>query len=136
MVQDIVCYIQTNYFEVLSAIVALICVFLEIKQDILVWWISFVASLMYTWVFYERSLYSSSVLHIFYAIMCIYGWWQWRKIREHTHTKKTVLRMPMHYYPVVLLTIVILTPPVGYVLDGWGEWERPTHPKHTESLSQ
>ena len=35
--------------------------------------------LMYTWVFFDVKLYSDMLLQMVYAVLQVYGWWQWSR---------------------------------------------------------
>jgi nicotinamide mononucleotide transporter len=51
---------------------------LAIRQNILCWPAALVSSLLSVVLMFEARLYSESGLQVFYAVMAIYGWWQWR----------------------------------------------------------
>ena len=51
---------------------------LAIRQNILCWPAALISSLLSVVLMFEARLYSESGLQVFYAVMAIYGWWQWR----------------------------------------------------------
>jgi nicotinamide mononucleotide transporter len=34
---------------------------------------------LYSWIFYEVKLYSDMLLQLIYAVLQLYGWWQWTR---------------------------------------------------------
>jgi len=64
--------------EVIAAILSVLYLLLAIRQQISCWIAAFVSSCLYVWVYYDARLYMESLLSVFYAIMAIYGFIQWR----------------------------------------------------------
>ena len=70
----------TSWTEILAFVLALAYVLLAIRQSIACWVAAFVSSCLYVWVFFVARLYMDSVLNVFYAVMAVYGFWQWRTV--------------------------------------------------------
>ena len=70
----------TSWTEILAFVLALAYVLLAIRQSIACWIAAFVSSCLYVWVFFGARLYMDSVLNVFYAVMAVYGFWQWRTV--------------------------------------------------------
>jgi nicotinamide mononucleotide transporter len=70
----------TSWTEILAAVLALAYVLLAIRQSIACWIAAFVSSCLYVWVFFGARLYMDSLLNVFYAVMAVYGFWQWRTV--------------------------------------------------------
>ena len=70
----------TSWTEILAVVLALAYVLLAIRQSIACWIAAFVSSCLYVWVFFGARLYMDSVLNVFYAVMAVYGFWQWRTV--------------------------------------------------------
>jgi nicotinamide mononucleotide transporter len=51
---------------------------LAIPQLLSCWLAAFLSSCLYVWVLFGAHLYMESVLNGFYALMAIYGFWQWQ----------------------------------------------------------
>jgi len=66
--------------EVIAAILSVLYLLLAIRQQISCWIAAFVSSCLYVWVYYDARLYMESLLSVFYAIMAIYGFIQWRAV--------------------------------------------------------
>jgi nicotinamide mononucleotide transporter len=70
----------TSWTEILAVVLALAYVLLAIRQSIACWVAAFVSSCLYVWVFFAARLYMDSTLNVFYAVMAVYGFWQWRSV--------------------------------------------------------
>ena len=69
---------DTSGVELAAAVLAVIYLLLAIKQRIGCWFAYFISSCLYVWVLFGARLYMESALNGFYAVMAVYGFWQWR----------------------------------------------------------
>jgi nicotinamide mononucleotide transporter len=65
--------------ELLAAALGVIAVWLTVKQNVWCWPIGLVMVLLYTWIFFDVKLYSDMLLQVVYAVLQVYGWWQWTR---------------------------------------------------------
>ena len=65
--------------ELIAAVLGVIAVWLTVKQNAWCWPIGLVMVLIYGWLFYEVKLYSGMLLQLAYALLQLYGWWQWQR---------------------------------------------------------
>lgn len=72
----------TSWIEILAVLLAIAYVLLAIRQSIACWVAAFVSSCLYVWVLFGARLYMESVLNVFYALMAVYGFRQWRTRRH------------------------------------------------------
>ena len=68
---------EINWLEVIATIAGLACVWLCVKRSIWCWPTGLISVTIYTFIFYDARLYSDVILHIFYILMNIYGWYHW-----------------------------------------------------------
>ncbi len=107
-------FLNSVWFEILAAILAIIYLLLALKQDIRCWIAWIISSLMYLFVMLYAGLLMESALQIFYVGMGIYGWMQWDK--RSTQDKLSIRRWSkkQHFYAIgSLLCIVVIS---GYLL--------------------
>jgi nicotinamide mononucleotide transporter len=71
--------INASWIEPTAVILAIAYLLLAVKQNISCWFAAFFSSLLYFFVMYSAGLYMEAGLQIFYCIMAVYGWMQWRK---------------------------------------------------------
>ena len=70
--------VHADWIEPAAVILAIAYLLLAVKQNISCWFAAFFSSLLYFFVMYSAGLYMEAVLQIFYCIMAVYGWTQWR----------------------------------------------------------
>ena len=107
-------FLNSVWFEILAAILAIIYLLLALRQDIRCWVAWIISSLMYLFVMLYAGLLMESALQIFYVGMGIYGWMQWDK--RSTQDKLSIRRWSkkQHFYAIgSLLCIVVIS---GYLL--------------------
>ncbi len=66
-----------NALELLAALTGAGSVWLSVRQNIWSWPLAIVNVLLYAVVFYEAKLYADMGLQVVYAVLSIYGWYQW-----------------------------------------------------------
>lgn len=86
MFQD---WLIKNWVEVTAAILGIIGVWLTAKQKIWCWPVGLINVILSLYVFFVTKLYADVVLQLFYLVMTIYGWYNWRFGGEN----KTVLKV-------------------------------------------
>jgi nicotinamide mononucleotide transporter len=63
--------------EIIAALVGALSVWLSVRQNIWSWPTAIVNVVLYAIVFYEAKLYADMGLQVVYAILSIYGWYEW-----------------------------------------------------------
>ena len=107
-------FLNSVWFEILAAILAIIYLLLALKQDIRCWIAWIISSLMYLFVMLYAGLLMESALQIFYVGMGIYGWMQWDKRAAQDKLSIRRWNKKQHFYAIgSLLCIVVIS---GYLL--------------------
>lgn len=70
--------VHADWIEPAAVVLAIAYLLLAIKQNISCWFAAFFSSLLYFFVMYSAGLYMEAGLQIFYCVMAVYGWIQWR----------------------------------------------------------
>jgi nicotinamide mononucleotide transporter len=96
-------YIQTNWIEIIGAILSLIYLYLSIKQKVSLWFFGIVSSLFYIIVFYQSKLYADMSLQFYYVVISIYGWINWEKGKSENGEELPATRMNRKF---ILISIV------------------------------
>lgn len=68
----------SSVLEYSAIILAIVYVILSAKQSVWCWYPAFVSSSIYVYLTYSASLIGESLISVFYVVMAVYGWWQWR----------------------------------------------------------
>lgn len=79
--------------EIIAVLLSATAVWLTVRQNLLCWPLGLVSVLMYAWVFLDVKLYSDMLLQLVYAVLQLYGWWQWARGGAQ-HSGRQVSRLP------------------------------------------
>jgi len=63
--------------EIVAALLGALSVWLSVRQNIWSWPTGIVNVVLYAIVFYEAKLYADMGLQVVYAVLSIYGWYEW-----------------------------------------------------------
>ena len=98
-------FIET--LEILVVLTTLLYNYFLIKQNIICWLFGFLASFLGLIIFYEKQLIGQIILHVFYTMMAVYGWYIWGKSNKQFSVNKWPLMN--HFYVIgsgILLTFI------------------------------
>jgi nicotinamide mononucleotide transporter len=63
--------------ELVAAVIGALSVWLSTRQNILSWPTAIVNVVLYVFVFREARLYADMGLQVIYAVLSVYGWYEW-----------------------------------------------------------
>jgi len=64
--------------EIVAMALSLAYVALAAKESVWCWPPAFIGTAIYAFITWKSSLVGESLLNVFYMLMAVYGWWQWR----------------------------------------------------------
>ena len=67
----------TTWLEIAAVVIALAMVGCNIREIHWGWPLAIVSSLMYFALFWRSKLYGDAALQIFFAVVALWGWFQW-----------------------------------------------------------
>ena len=104
--------------EIFAALVGAVSVFLSGRQSLWAWPTAILNVVSYAVVFSRAKLYADAGLQIVYAILSLYGWYEWR-YGGARRTPLPVTRTPARLWPLLLAIAAALTLLVGGGLARW-----------------
>ena len=66
-----------NTLELIAALIGAVSVWLSVRQNIWSWPTAIVNVVLYALVFYQAKLYADMGLQVIYAVLSVYGWYEW-----------------------------------------------------------
>lgn len=117
--------------EIIGAIIGIIYLILEYKANSWLWLFGVLMPLFYIYLFFHNTLYANAVINIYYVGASIYGFWNWKKmkdgkIKEERATDgeaSVISSMPKRaWWPIVGL-LALCTAAIAWVLHLLGESE-------------
>ncbi len=98
--------------EALAVALAVAYLVLAVRQNIWCWACAFVSTGLYIWLFHGAALFMESALNVFYLVMAVYGWYEWR-YGGRRHAGLTVAVWPLTRHAAGLAAIAALTAASG-----------------------
>lgn len=90
--------LQTS-IELLATVLALAYTVLAIRHSLWCWPAALLSTLLTLQIMLQSQLFTDALLQLYYAAMALYGWWNWQKMRQHSHgVPQTVIewQLPQH----------------------------------------
>ena len=70
--------LATSAWELLAVLLAIAYLLLALREYSLCWYCALASTAIFTGLFWDVSLLMESALNVYYMVMAVYGWWQWR----------------------------------------------------------
>ncbi len=75
---EIVLWLKTYAIEIFGVISGLLYLVFSIRQNIWLWPLGLITSALYIYVFFTARLYADMGLQVYYLLVSLYGWYNWK----------------------------------------------------------
>jgi nicotinamide mononucleotide transporter len=132
-------WILIHWFELVAALLGVIGIFLQIKQNPAYWLVSIVMVSMYIWVYFDSGFYADMSLQVYYFVISIYGWIFWmfgKKSKINTNEAKLpVTKLSVKALLLSLFISLLLFAVIFYILKHFTDSTVPLGDAFTTALS-
>lgn len=97
-----------TWLELIATVTAILYLWLAIKESIWCWFFAFISTALSIYIFHQVNLLSESLLNVFYLVMAVYGWYQWRG--GQTHNPRQIQKWPLKKH-LLWITVTALCVP-------------------------
>jgi len=94
--------------EILAVITAIIYLVLAAKLNVKCWYAAIISSLIFFYIYTDAKLIMEAYLQIFYIVMSIYGWIQWKKHKSNS-IKFTIMRWSKYKHFAAISFIIFIS---------------------------
>jgi nicotinamide mononucleotide transporter len=115
----------TTWLEVVAVVLALAMVVCNIREIHWGWPLAIVSSLMYFALFWRSRLYGDAALQIFFAVVALWGWWQWLRGHRADGSELHVARLSRPGTWTVIVACAVLWPITGLFLKTFTDTDVP-----------
>jgi len=113
-------FTQMSGWEVLAVVFGIAYILLAAKESLWTWLFAFLSTFIYTLLFWEGALVSSSLLNFYYMGMAVYGFMLWRSGGEKGEELEiTVWSVKKNLFVIVLGVVIAVV--LGYLSDTYTE---------------
>ena len=113
-------FAQMSGWEILAVVFGVAYVLLAAKESLWTWLFAFLSTIIYTVLFWEGALVSSSLLNFYYMVMAVYGFFLWRSGGEKGE-ELDISRWPLKKNVTVIVSGLIIAAILGYLSDTYTE---------------
>lgn len=89
----------------------------SIRRIIYLWHLGFLTSLLYTWVFFTSKFYADMGLQVYYLVISVYGWYNWKYGNVNNSNEALPIQsMSMKLFAKLSLATLVMWPAIAWVL--------------------
>ena len=114
-----------SVLEIVAFVLAIVMVVLNMRVNPLAWPLAIVSSLLYFALFWNSKLYGDASLQIFFALVALWGWWQWLRGTEADGSALHVRSLGPRGRACVLGALVLGWPATGWFLKNYTDTDVP-----------
>ena len=117
MIDQFVNWLTLDWFtwETVAVVFSIAYLLFALKENSLCWYCAFVSTAIYTWIFGDVRLYMESLLNIYYLLMAVYGWYQWRR-GGTGHQGVSITRWRLYQHLLAIVAVIGISCISGYLL--------------------
>jgi nicotinamide mononucleotide transporter len=104
-----------TWLEIVAVMISLATILCNIREIHWAWPLAIVASSMYFALFWHSRLYGNALLQVFFAVVSMWGWWQWRR-PARAGSPVRISRLTARGRLAVLASCMLLWPAIGWFL--------------------
>ena len=117
-------FLQNSLLELVAVIFAIVNLLLAVKTNILCWLAAGISALIFLYIFWGAKLYMESALQVYYFVMAVFGWYQW-KLPSDTSATLSISMWSMQQHAGAVALIVFFTCISGHLLNSGTDAQLP-----------
>jgi nicotinamide mononucleotide transporter len=111
--------------EIVAFVLAIVMVVLNMRVNPIAWPLAIVSSLLYFALFWNSRLYGDASLQIFFAVVALWGWWQWLRGTQADGAELRVRALPARGRWWLLAALAAAWPATGLFLKTFTDTDVP-----------
>lgn len=124
---------SSSVLEWIAVVFSLIYVFLAARQNIWCWLFGALSAAVSIVLFLFVKLYAESILFVFYVVVSLYGWYQWKSVKSGPHLPVVEWKLMTHA-GLILLSLVGAGV-IYFIFSNYSDAEQPLLDALTTSFS-
>ena len=105
-----------SWTEAAGFVLALAMVGCSIRELHWSWPLAILSSLLYFFVFKDSLLYAEAGLQLVFALLALWGWWQWRRLGDNNEPVWVIQRLPRRGWWLAATALAVLWPALAWML--------------------
>jgi len=117
-------FLNNSLLELTAVVFAIVYLILAVRENILCWLAAGVSTLIFLYVFWDVKLYMESGLQVYYLVMAVFGWYQWRQANDESASLQ-ISMWSIEKHIAAVAVIALLTLLSGYLLNSGTDAQLP-----------
>ena len=114
-----------SWLEIIAFVLAVVMVVMNMRVNPIAWPLAITSSLLYFALFWNSRLYGDASLQIFFAIIALWGWWQWLRGTRADGAVLQVSTLPARARAGLLVALALAWPATGLFLKTFTDTDVP-----------
>ncbi len=107
-------WLAGHYIEIIGAVTGILFLYLEIKQNMWLWPVGIITSVLYIYIFFITKFYADMSLQFYYVGVSIYGWWNWLRGSQSNDSellpiKRLAAKLGFRLLAITVVVFALLT---------------------------
>ncbi|MDY6945306.1 MAG: nicotinamide riboside transporter PnuC [Pseudomonadota bacterium] len=117
-------FLATSPWETAGSLLGLAYLLLAVRRNLLCWLCAFLSTSIYIALFVQASLYMQVVLNVFYLVMAVYGFIDWKRGQTESGEVR-IESWSVNQHVTVALLVIIASALNGWALARWTDSPAP-----------
>ena len=107
--------LSTSIWEAIAVLLGFLYLALAIRENGWCWHAAFWSTAISIYLFWDVNLLMESALNVYYLLMAVYGWYQWR-FGGTEHQPLAIQHWPLTKHLIAICSVLVLSAISGYYL--------------------
>ena len=101
--------LQTSWLEFIAVVCGILSVWFSKQESILVYPFGIVSVIIFVYLTYEYGLYAETGINVYYFLMSVYGWWNWKNTKDLGASQIPITRSTKKGHFINVSTFILAT---------------------------
>ena len=101
--------LETTRLEFIAVISGILSVWFIKQENILVYPLGIISVVIFAYLTYDYGLYADTGINVYYFVMSVYGWWNWKNTKDIARSQIPITRSSAGGHIVNISTFVFAT---------------------------
>lgn len=116
---------QFTIIEAMAVFFGILYIMLAAKENIWCWAAAIISVLLYIYICIKAQLYAETGLQIFYLVMAVYGYYQWKSGGNEKKDALPISAWPIKNHVTIIISGVLIVIGLGYFLQNYTQAQLP-----------
>ncbi len=101
--------LETSLLEFVAVICGILSVWFSKQENILVYPFGIISVVIFVYLTYQYGLYAETGINVYYCLMSVYGWWNWKNTKDIAASQIPISRSSKRGHIINVSTFIFAT---------------------------